>query len=71
MTLVRDGRAHWSIEAHLLDELRMLWTEKPKPHPQRPRLHAKQPTPERRAKLAAARHRAADRRRRLAQREDP
>jgi hypothetical protein len=68
--LMRVGRPHWTIEAQLLDDLRISLTgskEKPsKPHPQRPRPQAsKRPTPERARKLAAARRRARERRRRI------
>lgn len=65
----RQGDPHWSIEAHLLDDLRMVWTstdKKPaKPHPSRPKPQPKKADPR---KLAAARGRAAARRRRLTER---
>lgn len=76
MTALRDGAAHWTVEAHLLDELRMTLTgsekEPAKPHPERPQpgRAARRNDPERQRKLAAARKRARDRRRRLAEQED-
>jgi hypothetical protein len=66
--LARDGKPHWSIEAQLLDDLRVSLTgskDRPsRPHPARPK-PSTQPreTPERRRKLAAARRRARERRR--------
>lgn len=66
--IARDGDLHWSIEAHLLDDLRMVLSgdgKKPsKPHPSRPKPgRRKVITPERARKLAAARRRAQERRR--------
>ena len=67
-SVARDGKPHWSLEAHLLDNLRMVQTgtkDKPaKPHPSRP-TGQKRPaiTPERRRKIADARRRAQERRR--------
>lgn len=68
--LERNGELHWSLEAHLLDDLRMVWTgtkEKPaKPHPARPQpSKRKSLDPKRRRKLADARKRAAERRRQI------
>lgn len=63
--LGRDGKPHWSIEAHLLDDLRMAMTgtkEKPaKPHPGRPQGGNQQRRINRRA-FRAAQRRAAERR---------
>lgn len=65
----RDGKEHWSVEAHRLDDVRMTveaaWSKKdhtPSPHPDRP-----QPRrgPDPRA-LADARRRARRRRERIA-----
>ena len=58
---------HWSLEAHLLDDLRLSLTgskeKPPKPHPLRRQAKpAKRPSPERRKKLAEARRRAHERR---------
>lgn len=67
MAVMRAGRSHWSIEAQLLDDLRISLTgskERPsKPHPQRPRPQAKTSSPERERKVQDARRRARDRRR--------
>lgn len=55
--VLRDQQV-WSIEAHLLDDLRMVWTgskDKPaKPHPARPKPRSATPDPR---KIAAARRR--------------
>lgn len=67
----RDG-PRWSVEAHLLDDVRM-WLMRLcgaeikdiKPHPQRP-IGAKPIDPARQKKLADARRRAKERRRRIA-----
>jgi hypothetical protein len=68
-TAARDGDAHWAIEAHLLDDIRMALTttEKApaKPHPARPRGKPKAQDPARLRKLADARRRARERRLRL------
>lgn len=65
----RDGKPHWSVEAHLIDDLRMSLTgTKAHPaqrHPARPKPLPKPTTPERHRRIAAARRRAADRRRRI------
>lgn len=65
----RDGKPHWSVEAHLIDDLRMSMTgTKDRPaqrHPARPKPSPKTHTPERQRRIAAARRRAADRRRRI------
>jgi hypothetical protein len=66
--IARDGKPHWSIEAHLLDNLRMVQTgskdKPPKPHPMRPTGEKRRrDTPDRQRKLAAARNRARARRR--------
>lgn len=66
----RDGAPHWSVEAHLLDDLRIVLTgskEKPaSPHPMRPKPRSDRANPARRAKqLAAARDRLRERRRRI------
>lgn len=69
-TVLRGGKPHWTLEAMLLDNLRMSLTgtkEKPaKPHPMRPRPqpHRRQ-TPERKRKLADARRRRHERQRRI------
>lgn len=67
MTLQRDGKAHWPVEAHLLDDLRMTLTgteKKPaSPHPDRPQPGKKRTDPARARKLVAARARAAERKR--------
>jgi hypothetical protein len=65
---MRLGKPHWSLEAHLLDDIRMVWTgtkDKPaKPHPARPTGKRRRAvTPDRRRKLAEARRRAHERRR--------
>jgi len=70
----RDGQMWWSLEAHLLDDVRMtieaVNTEKgkpkPRPHPDRRKKAGKRKVTDagRRRKLAAARRRARDRRRR-------
>jgi hypothetical protein len=56
----RDG-PEWSVEAHLLDDLRMLWSgtkDKPaKPHPMRPKPVGPGNRPERQSKIRAARAR--------------
>lgn len=70
--VARDGKPHWSLEAILLDTLRMALTgtkERPaKPHPLRPTGPSRrQDSPERRRKLAAARRRARERRARMAE----
>lgn len=67
-TAARGGEAHWSIEAHLIDDLRVAMTgskEKPsKRHPARPRPDRRvKQTPERMRKIAAAKRRARERRR--------
>ena len=65
---MRGGKLHWPLEAHLLDDLRMVWTgskDKPaKPHPSRPvgQKRRRVDSPERRRKLADARRRAHQRR---------
>lgn len=67
----RDG-PHWTLEAHLLDDLRQ-WVmalcgveaKRIKPHPQRPQ-SARSNDPAREAKLADARRRAAERKRKIA-----
>lgn len=68
--LLRGGRMHWSLEAHLLDEVRIASNpgtkERPaKPHPSRPKPSdaPRKMTPERRRKIADARRRAHERRR--------
>jgi hypothetical protein len=65
--IMRDGRAAWGLEAHLLDDVRMtLVGAKAKQHPLRPRperIH----TPERQRKLKDARRRARIRRQSLAE----
>lgn len=62
----------WSIEAHLLDDLRMVWTgskDKPaKPHPDRPRPKPMTSDPK---KLAAARRRRDARRKAIESGEIP
>src|SRR5690606_9976085 len=68
--VLRGGKPHWSIEAQLIDDLRVSLTgskERPsKPHPSRPKPSSRpRTTPERARKLAAARRRARERRRRL------
>jgi len=68
---LRGGREHWSLEAHLLDDLRMVWTgdEKhpPKPHPGRfPDMDEPAESGPTEAELAAARERAEAHRRRFA-----
>lgn len=68
--VLRDG-PRWSLEAHLLDDVRMLLlyllgvkAKDVKPHPQRP--NAKRPLdPKRQKKVADARKRARERRRRI------
>lgn len=66
----RGGKPHWTVEAHLLDDLRIVLTntkkDPAKRHPARPKAAPKKPTPERLRKIAAARRRASDRRRRIA-----
>lgn len=67
--LQRDGQLDWSIEAHLLDDIRITLADgKSKPHPQRPKPSPKKrdESPERRRKFADARRRARARRTRLA-----
>lgn len=69
--LARGGKPHWSIEAHLLDQLRMAMTgskkNPAKPHPQRPTGKPRRKyDPDRPRKIAAAKRRAAERRERLA-----
>lgn len=71
--LQRNGKPDWSLEAHLLDDIRMTLqhTDKkrpPQPHPARPRGRAtpRKDTPQRRAKIADARRRAQARRDRFA-----
>lgn len=54
---------HWSVEAHLLDTLRMVWThsekQPAKPHPDRPTVEKRrQESPEFKQALEAARRRA-------------
>ena len=65
--IVREGKLHWTLEAHLLDDLRMAMTgskkNPAKPHPMRPKGKAKRMTMTQRRKLHAARARAAERRR--------
>jgi hypothetical protein len=62
-TLMRKAPA-WSVEAHLLDELRIaIQGRKGKPHPARPRGQRRRLTPERLKKIAESRRRAAARRR--------
>ena len=66
--LLRGGRMHWSLEAQLLDDVRMAANpgtkERPaQPHPSRPRPTPQVTlTPERRRKMADARRRAYQRR---------
>lgn len=68
MDVLRDGQAHWSLEAHLLDDLRVALTstekQRAKIHPARPKPTGKRKpdSPERRSKLADARRRARQRR---------
>lgn len=65
---VSTGRAHWSMEAHLLDDLRRTveavnGVKSPKPHPLRDTSRStKRLTPERAKRLRAARQRARARR---------
>lgn len=66
-TAIRGG-PHWSLEAHLLDDVRMVLThtkDRPaKPHPLRVApARTSAPSPERRRRLAEARARARERRR--------
>lgn len=65
--LERGGSPHWSLEAHLLDDLRIVLTsttkDPAKPHALRPRGKKAAPDPARARSLAAARARAAERRR--------
>lgn len=65
-TASRDGAAWWSVEAHLLDDLRIALTfdgkQVPKDHPSRPRQpRDTQRNPERSRRLAEARRRARER----------
>lgn len=71
--ILRDGLPHWSLEAHLLDDLRITTTgskkNPSKPHPMRPDGKKKRRRPDdptRKRKVAAAKRRAAERRARLA-----
>lgn len=69
--IARDKEMHWSVEAQLLDDLRMVWTgtkDKPaKPHPKRPTPgRARRKDPARARKLADAKRRARERRRAIA-----
>lgn len=68
------GKAHWSIEAHLLDDLRMALTgsekKPPKPHPSRPKAVQRHGRPSEVA-LAKARQRRAARHRAIAAGEIP
>jgi hypothetical protein len=72
--LALRGRMHWSVEAHLLDDLRMTVeaialaqagekTKRPKRHDARPKPPPPRHSPERARKLADARRRARDHRR--------
>lgn len=69
----REGAPYWSLEAHLLDNVRMALTGSEKqpsqPHPGRPFATAasNKGGPERKRKIAAARGRARERRRQLAE----
>lgn len=69
--ILRELKPHWSVEAHLLDELRMALVgskkNPPKPHPQRPRPGPPRISPERRRKIAATRERARLRRAKFSQ----
>ena len=61
---------HWSVEAHLLDTLRMVWTHSDRnpaqPHPDRPTAEKRrQASPEWQAKVADARTRARARRQKI------
>lgn len=64
----RDMEPYWSVEAHLLDELRMAWVgtkqHPPKPHPQRP-TGTNRTDPDRARKVAASQRRAAARQARI------
>lgn len=67
----RDGKAHWSLEAHLLDDVRTTfaaaWSEKghtPKPHPERP-LAGRKPAADP-GRVAEIKRRARRRRERIA-----
>lgn len=69
--VVRNG-PYWTVEAHVLDDVRMelmllrgVDPKQVKPHPQRP-FAAPKPDPEREKKRAAARARAKERRRAIA-----
>lgn len=71
----RGHKPRWSLEAHLLDDLRMVWTgteKKPAtPHPQRPKPDTtRKDSPERRRKIADARRRQKERRERFAAEKD-
>lgn len=67
MTLERDSKPVWSVEAHLLDDVRMVLSSSEKhparPHPDRPVKRRAAPSRERARKLAAARKRARARQR--------
>lgn len=68
-TALRDGKPDWSLEAHLLDDVRMALVgskEKPaKPHPLRPKAPPKQMTAERRSAIERGRERRRARHRRM------
>lgn len=68
--IARNEEPHWSVEAHLLDDLRMwLTTSKKspaKPHPRRPSGGPRPADPERLRLLAAGRARARRRREQIA-----
>lgn len=71
-TLARGDKPYWSLQAHLLDDLRMtlVHTDKhpARPHPLRPvpQLRRRKDTPQRRQKIAAARQLQRERRERFA-----